>query len=390
MSKKVLTVYYSISIVFLIILVTLIVYRLSTCINQNLTAIHSSFEKIKISALSTYLAEGEFDSEIFKQKIKRNFLNMDKILLLSIYSKEKGILYLLTSSKYYLLSPLIEDLDRPGVGEAWKGKPEYKLNSIHQTKISSFFAPGIDRDLHIDGLFELIGKTDLYPILKEILCLLLIFFVLTIMTLLFATISKKPGPVKHFHPSYTPVHQKPVKSSQKADTAQPGRSLTSPETGLGWKEHLEQRLRFELERAASFDQDLSLVFITLDTGLSPAQKDTYNQMSRLVIASFPFKDLAFEYGTDAFAVILPDRSLEKAIADAKGFKRRVESSFWGGRRITVSIGLSARNGRLISEQRLLIETKKSLEQAIKAGGNQIIAFRADPEKFRRVLTSIKG
>ena len=337
---------------------------------------------LKISALSTYLAEGKFDSVFFKEKIKRDFSNTERMILLSIYSRENGILYLLTRSKDYLISPLVEDPERPGEDAAWQGEPEYKFNTFHQIKISSSFAPGIDKDLYIDCLFERIRISDLYPILKEALYIILAYFILTVIILLFAASSQKPEPVQDIHPSYTPV--------QKADTVQPGRSLTSPETGLGWKEHLEHRLRFELERAASFDQDLALIFIALDKGPGSGQKDIYKQMGRLVLASFPFKDLAFEYGPDAYAVILPDKNLDGALVDGRGFMRRVESSFWGGRRITVSIGLSARNGRLISEQRLQIETGKSLEQAIQAGGKQIIAFRADPEKFRRVLASKKG
>ena len=49
------------------------------------------------------------------------------------------------------------------------------------------------------------------------------------------------------------------------------------------------------------------------------------------------------------------------------------------------MGLSTRNGRLANAARLLLESSKALERALAEGGGRIVAFQADPEKFRRTL-----
>jgi hypothetical protein len=49
------------------------------------------------------------------------------------------------------------------------------------------------------------------------------------------------------------------------------------------------------------------------------------------------------------------------------------------------MGLSARNGRLANAGRLLLESSKALERALAEGGGRIVAFQADPDKFRQTL-----
>jgi hypothetical protein len=53
------------------------------------------------------------------------------------------------------------------------------------------------------------------------------------------------------------------------------------------------------------------------------------------------------------------------------------------------MGLSARNGRLANAARLLLESSKALERAEAEGAGHIVAFQADPEKFRRTLAAAR-
>ena len=50
-------------------------------------------------------------------------------------------------------------------------------------------------------------------------------------------------------------------------------------------------------------------------------------------------------------------------------------------------GISARNGRLISSTRLLSEAGQALKQAESSGGGSIVAFRADPDKYRAAIAA---
>ena len=114
----------------------------------------------------------------------------------------------------------------------------------------------------------------------------------------------------------------------------------------------------------------------------------FRRLGQYTLESFPLRDLDFEYDPHAVAVILPDRSLDQGLEAARAFQRKLLQAAWpvtGG--VRVAVGLSSRSGRLISGTRLLIEAGRSLKKAESTGGNQIIAFRADPQKFRQVLFS---
>jgi diguanylate cyclase (GGDEF)-like protein len=156
-------------------------------------------------------------------------------------------------------------------------------------------------------------------------------------------------------------------------------------TGLGWQEHLEQRLKFELERAASFDQDLVVVALAIDDyRRKPSRDSLYAAVAALVKKTFPFQDLSFEFGQGRYAVILPDEDVEKGIESAERFQREL-----GGAPTpcTVSVGISSRNGRLVSEATILGEAERALERAGSQGRSRIVAFRADPDKYRDLMGS---
>jgi len=165
----------------------------------------------------------------------------------------------------------------------------------------------------------------------------------------------------------------------------PTKSIYSSATGLVYQELLASRLRSELDRAAASDQDMVLALVGLDRWESLEQRETvYAAIAERLRESFPYRDLAFEY-EKGFAVIVPDINLDKALDQLEGFRSRIEQTPPAGRPVTISVGIAARNGRLLSEETLLKEASHSLGKAIKDGRNQVVAFRADPDKFRRVL-----
>ncbi len=186
----------------------------------------------------------------------------------------------------------------------------------------------------------------------------------------------------------------PAQAPQAPPPARAGRTLFSTRSGLVWGEYLGERLRFELERAASFDQDLSLALIIPDSlsrqppALPAASVEpVYRRLAQAVAERYPLRDLVFELKGYMIGLIVPDRSLDQSIVDLESFRKSAQERRWEGEAVTVSIGLSSRNGRLISPDILLREARASLARAVREGGNQLIAFRADPDKFRKVVSA---
>ena len=50
--------------------------------------------------------------------------------------------------------------------------------------------------------------------------------------------------------------------------------------------------------------------------------------------------------------------------------------------------MSARGGRLIEENTLLVEAEIASGRAVREGGNRVVGFRADPAKFRAALGGV--
>lgn len=378
MNQRILNFYYTISIVFLLFILMFTAFRLKITIDGNREESTENLEDLRISALSVYLAEGDFNAEYFKTTMRQEFLTTDRLLLLAIYSSREGILYLISKDQRYLV-----EAPTAAGSASWNGAPEYTLRPLFESPITLLFSPGIRKDLYIDGIFQDLGKTESYPILREIFYIVLVYLLIATVFLLAAATSRDPETASK------PRLSRPTPAARTRDPEEtPSRAaagLFSPETGLGWNEHLAQRLGSELERAAASDQDLSLFLI----GSPELDRHNLKVLGKHILEAFPFRDLAFEYDSRAAAVILPDKDLDQSLQEARGFQNRLRSGSWSSP-VNISIGLSARNGRLISPNRLLTEVSQALKQAESAGGGQggrIIGFRADPNKYRSAIAA---
>jgi len=167
----------------------------------------------------------------------------------------------------------------------------------------------------------------------------------------------------------------PVEESVSSEKEPP--SLYNPETGLGWEHFLEERLGLELERAASFDQDLVLIIIR-NNSFTPENMDSLTSMIK---EKYTYHDLVFEAGETGLAVIDPNKDLDDAIADVQDLMKKIEDSLGNSE---TKAGLSSRNGRLISGSRLIREANSSLNKSDE--DNPIVGFRSDPERFREYLS----
>ncbi|MBN1523349.1 MAG: hypothetical protein JW904_02595 [Spirochaetales bacterium] len=164
----------------------------------------------------------------------------------------------------------------------------------------------------------------------------------------------------------------PVGSSETQKTSD---SLYNKNTGFVKAMFFRERLGAELERAASFDQDLSLVFISLNLG--QVHDDQLMALSSVVHNFFTFHDLSFEYGNNIIACIVPDEDIDLATKTCGEFKNAGNTKGFA-----TSIGIASRNGRILSPDSLIGEAEAALKKAMNAGENKIVAFRIDPEKYR--------
>ncbi len=153
--------------------------------------------------------------------------------------------------------------------------------------------------------------------------------------------------------------------------------LFSPETGLGWADYFEKRLSSEVGRAASFDQDLVVAIMAFAGGATPPARVA---IAKQILIAFTFQDLCFQLEGDVFGVILPDTDVDQAIRKMESFERKLADEEPG--LPALYVGMSARNGRLMSGSRLRQEAETAVKKALAEGRSRIVAFRVDPGKYR--------
>ncbi len=368
MNRKLLVFYYIISLLFLLVTLAFAAWRFKATLERNLEQAENAFEDLKLSALSTYLAEGSLASEYFKYNLRQQASLLPRLLAVSVRSPASGVEYLWARNRQVLRAE-----------PAGQAGPEYRLERVRDRLLQAPFT----QDYVLDGVFRVLDWQDLAPLLRELFYLLVVYLVITAAALV-AVSSAGPGQAGN---SARPVSESgyvPMPAERMTAALRPQAAAAS---GLIPREQLASRLEHELERAASSDQDLTLALIALE----PQQAGALGRLAHQVLNTFPFRDLCFQYDERTCAVILPDKDLAQGLKDARSFQRTLgegrdlprEAS--GGQRLVVAMGLAARNGRLANATRLLLEGSKALERALAEGGGRIVAFQADPEKFRKTL-----
>jgi len=352
MNRKVLVFYYIISLLFLLVVLGFAAWRFKVTLESNVAQAENAFEDLKLSALSTYLAEGSLSSEYFKYNLRQQSGLLPRLLAVSVRS-QLGVEYLWARHRRVLLS-------EPGGTAA----PAYRLEWLRDRKLEQPFTG----DYVLEGVFRVLEWQDLTPLLRELLYMLAAYLVITAAALVAVSSGTGAG-------AYVPLP-----SGRIAAPARPQGPPARP-AGLGSAQELSPRLEHELERAAASDQDLTLLLL----GLPPAAAGSFAQLAHQVLQAFPFRDLCFQYDERSCAVILPDKDLPQGLKDARSFQRRLAEKPGDARAALPCLGLSARNGRLANASRLLLESSKALQRALGEGPGRIVAFQADPEKFRKTL-----
>ncbi len=157
--------------------------------------------------------------------------------------------------------------------------------------------------------------------------------------------------------------------------------LFSPVTGIGWQQYLSERLESELVRAASSEQDLSLIVIRI-SGLLHTDLLS-RKVSKVLLDAFKFKDMVFEFGDNGFAGILQNVNLDQAMKVADVIYAGIDSLLMEmSHEGQITVGITTRTARLLPASRMIEEAVSAARKAEEEPSLPIVAFRANPEKYR--------
>lgn len=158
-------------------------------------------------------------------------------------------------------------------------------------------------------------------------------------------------------------------------------------SNAGMESHTKERLDSELRNCSAVEQDL--VFILMELSLTAGfavgdDSSVYRKFTDRALQFFGNRDLIFERGERGISIILPGSSLEEGVEKVKQFHNLMLAGLPEifPDRTDLRIGISARSGRLLGSDRLLLEASRALEKTNLAPESPIIAFKSDIEKYR--------
>ncbi len=390
MGKQFSWVFIGVSAAFFLFITGLTGYRIDAARRANGQSARDSAVMFAAGALIVAGEPGGFAGQTFRNRMKESFEADDRLLLAAVRSDTGGFFWLMARDLRVL-----EDPPEPTAG--WRGTPVYRVKRGSQLVVTRPLSSSPEASgVVFDGVYTVLGRGDLYPVLRDDLYLFLAFLLVSgvfmLLTMGYPTTTGDAGAAgaPPAAGSRTVAVPGPFASRIPADALDAhGRSLASPSSGLVWAEHLAPRLKAEIERAAAADLDLAFARIVLDVPPDAHGRESASAaVARQLRSSFPVADLLFESGPGSFSVVLPDQDLDQAVRTLDGLRSRVASSASPGRRCTVSVGVSARGGRLIEENTLLVEAELASGRAAREGGNRVVGFRADPAKFRAALGGV--
>lgn len=160
--------------------------------------------------------------------------------------------------------------------------------------------------------------------------------------------------------------------------------IFSPKTGFCFESYLESRLDNELNRAIASEFDLSLFVFRIPSIQLDYNNETLQKVCKYLTTEFQFKDLLFEYDEDCLIGIKNNMNLDTALTFADKLYSDI-TEIVKENDLKCYIGISTRTVRIITGKRILTEATEALKHALEDVNNPIIAFRANAEKYRKMM-----
>lgn len=163
--------------------------------------------------------------------------------------------------------------------------------------------------------------------------------------------------------------------------------LYSPRSNVGWESYTKDRLESELRRNTAAGEDLVLIAVMFKEPekLNPEQ---FREFAEEAVRCFEHRDLIFELGEQGLRIVCPNYSLDQGFAAAGEFNGRVLSSMAESADLKADLrfGISSRSGRLVPAEQIMLESDEALKRALEDPASHIVAFKSDPEKYRRYIS----
>lgn len=180
----------------------------------------------------------------------------------------------------------------------------------------------------------------------------------------------------------TPVN--PIEQKESIKTIDP-MGLFSPATGISWESYLETRLDAELVRAASSEQEFSLIHIRVEN--LPHNHPCAKEIASILIDTFKFRDLLFEFGDDSYICVLPNIDLNRTLSISESLYQELKQVISSFKLVNqLVIGISSREMRLVSGIRLVKESIEAVNKALEEPELPIVAFRVNAERYKQFLS----
>ncbi|MFI5369065.1 MAG: hypothetical protein ACHQ1F_08650, partial [Spirochaetia bacterium] len=169
----------TVSAVFFIFIVGLTGYRIEDARKTNAASAQERLPGLAAKALSIRDSTGGFDAPQFKKDMREVFDEEPRLLLLSVRSVQDGILYLVARNRTYMKEP-------SPVTSAWRGTPVYQVSKGYELLLSREIGDE-QAPLTLDAMFVIMGREDLYPIVRDDLYLFLAFLLVCGVVILVVT-----------------------------------------------------------------------------------------------------------------------------------------------------------------------------------------------------------
>ena len=334
---------------------------------------------------SAYPVARSFSSGYFRNRMSGIF-SKDADLLAVVISDSEGPVYINAVD-----GSLITNVN---------GKPSLALSNPFLREFKSEITLDSGKSASVSIVFDLLNRSSIFPVLRNSMTAAALYLLFTVIILSLRPASSKPVSETEITPDQTD-NAKAVETGLNEDSAESAATtaaepdtdkgcvqlqsagLYSDKSGLVCEHFLNERLDAELKRAASFDQDSCLAFISI---LSPSGFIPYRNISELIVEHFKYKDLAFESGDNTFCIIIPDKDIDEGLSDVEKFKKSIRTRFPDSS-FRLYAGLTSRNSRLLSDKRMIHEAKAALARAEAENESTTISFRTDLNKYREYIAS---
>jgi len=179
MNKRFSWIFLLVSGAFFVFIVGLTGYRIEDARKRNAAAAHERIAALAAKAQSLRNSAGAYTVPAFKRNMRDVFDSEPRLLLLSIHSERDGILYMVARNRALLKEPT-------AIAPDWRGKPLYQVSRGYEALLSVTLQDG-ETAATLDTLFVIMGREDLYPIVRDDLYLFLAFLLVCGVVILIVT-----------------------------------------------------------------------------------------------------------------------------------------------------------------------------------------------------------